>query len=197
MPILLRNFLLIIIFTTTLCNCGGRLQLEDALENRANRLSGPAIKKIINDQTARFTSWDKADKADVSFRPDGSLQGKNNAGHQTGGSWQVKGDRLCLYYQKWGADDPVCYSVLELGEGYGLFRTDGGLDTSFTLAASSAAATEEEKSSWYNKIIPDFSQDEDDAVPVEAKAEPDQEKGRWYDKIIPHWSSEEEKPGKE
>lgn len=197
MPIF-RNFLLYLFFIFLLCSCGGRLHLEDALQNEAQRLDGSAIKQLITGQTVHFTSWDKADEADVIFNPDGSLQGRNNAGHQTGGAWQIKQNKLCLNYQKWGSGDQVCYTVLSLEDGYGLFRTDGGLDTSFTLSPDPASATEKDKTGWYKKIIPGLKPDKDDDS-GETEVEEEREKTSWYKKIIPgrgNGKTREEQTGK-
>ncbi len=131
--------LLFLFFLVVLIGCGGRLTVKDAEESGARQLTGHNIQRLVTDKTLHIVNWDKSVEADVSFSEGGKLSGENNLGNQTDGRWRISKDNmLCVRYEQWASADMRCYLIFQLDDEFKMFRPDGSLDSTFTVAGGSA-----------------------------------------------------------
>lgn len=117
------------------------LQVKDASEQGAQQLSYDDIHTLVSGKRVHIAHWDKSIEADVSFYNSGKLAADNSAGQKTEGKWQVtKDNTLCLRYDQWANREMQCYSLYKMDDGFKMFRSDGGLES--TLAVTSDIAPE-------------------------------------------------------
>lgn len=178
-----RKFLLLLSLTVPLAlsACGKRLTMNDALEQGAQPLSGADVASMVTDKVLHISSWDKSIEADVILHDSGKLSGKNSVGDKTGGRWKVTPDNtLCLAYDDWGLKEMRCFIVFKKDDGFTMFRSDGSLDSTFTvdgLAASDLSfsgvgmgrSMPGSDSSAKTEIIPDQASSRTLVIPDEEK----------------------------
>jgi uncharacterized protein YjbI with pentapeptide repeats len=128
-------FSLLLVLLVILPGCGKRLHTEDAVEQGAKQLSYDDILGIVSEKTLHIVSWDKSVEADVTLYGSGKIAAVNTLGHKSDGKWKVdQNNTLCLRYDQWANRDMQCYSVYKMDDVFKMFRADGGLESTFTVA---------------------------------------------------------------
>jgi len=128
-------FSLLLVLLIILPGCGKRLHTEDAVEQGAKQLSYDDILGIVSEKTLHIVSWDKSVEADVTLYGSGKIAAVNTLGHKSDGKWKVdQNNTLCLRYDQWANRDMQCFSVFKMDDGFKMFRADGGLESTFTVA---------------------------------------------------------------
>ncbi|MCK9294193.1 MAG: pentapeptide repeat-containing protein [Desulfobulbaceae bacterium] len=128
-------FSLLLVLLIILPGCSKSLHTKDAIEQGAKQLSYDDILGLVSEKTLHIVSWDKSVEADVTLYGSGKIAAVNTLGHKSDGKWKVDQDNtLCLRYDQWANRDMQCYSVFKMDDGFKMFRADGGLESTFTVA---------------------------------------------------------------
>ncbi|MCB2182525.1 MAG: pentapeptide repeat-containing protein [Desulfobulbaceae bacterium] len=136
-----KYFFLFLVLLLSLPACSKQhIDIDEAREMGGVELSGKEIRTLVAGKTLRVISWDKADKADVILHTSGKLSAENFVGEKTSGKWKVsKENRLCMKYDRWAGGFLNCYSVVKMDDGFKMFRTDSGLQSTFTILGGGQA----------------------------------------------------------
>ncbi|MBU0967248.1 MAG: pentapeptide repeat-containing protein [Proteobacteria bacterium] len=126
---------LLLVLLVVLPGCSKNLHTDDAVEQGAKQLSYDDILVLVSEKTLHIVSWDKSVEADATLYGSGKVAAVNNLGHKSDGKWKVdKDNTLCIRYDQWANRDMQCYSVYKMDDGFKMFRADGGLESTFTVA---------------------------------------------------------------
>lgn len=128
-------FYLFLVLLVVLPGCSKRLHSKGAAEQGAQQLSYDDILGLVSEKTLHIVNWDKSVEADVTLYGSGKVAAVNNLGHKSDGKWKVdKDNTLCIRYDQWANRDMQCYTVFKMDDGFTMFRPDGGLESTFTVA---------------------------------------------------------------
>ena len=90
------------------------------------KLTGNEIKSTRSGYTFRFKAW-SGSTGQISYKSDGTMEGKKDSGHSDVGKWWVKDDKYCRQWDNWRSGDWHCFHIFEIGDKkYKDVRTDGG-----------------------------------------------------------------------
>lgn len=112
---------------------------DTASQAEGKKLSGRQVREVVNGSSVRLEGYGQ--EATVDFSGDGTMNGSNTSGEKDKGEWQVKGDTLCLRFEKWGEGDSICYQVEGGGSDYQLFNRKGMMVYDLTVITPGAPAT--------------------------------------------------------
>ena len=125
---------LLLVLLVVLPGCSKRLHSKDAAEQGAQQLSYDDILGLVSEKTLHIINWDKSVEADVTLYGNGKVSAVNSLGHKSDGKWKVdKDNTLCIRYDQWANRDMQCYTVFKMDDDFKMFRTDGGLESTFTV----------------------------------------------------------------
>lgn len=126
---------LFLVLLVVLPGCGKRLTVKDAAEDGAKQLSYDDILGLVSEKTLHIVSWDKSVEADVTLSGSGKVAAVNSLGHKSEGKWKVDTDNtLCIRYDQWANREMQCFTVYKMDDDYRMFRPDGGMESTFTVA---------------------------------------------------------------
>ena len=90
------------------------------------KLTGNEIKSTRSGYTLGFKAW-SGSTGEISYKSDGTMEGKKDSGHSDVGKWWVKDDKYCRQWDNWRSGDWHCFHIYETGDKeYKDVRTDGG-----------------------------------------------------------------------
>ncbi len=93
------------------------------------KLTGNEIKTTHSGHTVRFAT-SSGSKGEISFKSDGTMEGKKDSGHSDVGKWWVKDDKFCRQWDHWRSGDWHCFDIFEAGDKqYKVVITEGGNTT--------------------------------------------------------------------
>jgi|GEM_PF-3228891 len=128
-------FYLFLALLVVLPGCSKRLHTKDAAEQGAKQLSYDDILVLVSDKSLHIVAWDKSVEADVTLYGSGKVAAVNNLGHKSDGKWKVdKDNTLCIRYDQWANRDMQCFTIFKMEDEFKMFRADGGLESTFTVA---------------------------------------------------------------
>lgn len=117
-----HGFFSAIVLVGLLNGCASH-DVEPTLKGGSRKLSTRQLRELVNGSSAHLAGYGQS--ATVEFSGDGTMAGTNTSGEKDKGDWQVKGDKLCLHFKKWGQGDRICYLVAGTGSDYQLFNRKG------------------------------------------------------------------------
>ncbi len=90
------------------------------------KLTGDEIRSAHAGHTLRFKA-STGSTGEVSYKADGTMQGKKDSGVSDAGKWWVKDDIYCRKWDNWRRGDRHCFHVFETGDkSYNVVAADGG-----------------------------------------------------------------------
>lgn len=90
------------------------------------KLTGNEIKSTHSGRTFRFKA-STGSTGEISYKPDGTMEGKKDGGASDSGKWWVKDNKICRQWDKWRRGNWGCFHIFRIGDKrYKGVRTDGG-----------------------------------------------------------------------
>lgn len=137
---LVFTFSIFIFCILSVAGCGTK-NLEDAVEDGAQKLNGPAIQNIISGSKVSATGYGQ--EAEIFFHENHKISATNTSKDKDTGNWKIDDDQLCMRFYQWGEKQTLCYLVYETDNEFLLFNNKGMKLYSFTMIEKGSTNFEE------------------------------------------------------